>query len=206
MSVSIEYSSKEIAQIILENTLKMLVNRKVFPSYESIKKTVDELLDDFITKNIVEITDNNKKKISINLFSGKLASIVQGSTLNEYLRSNLDVHKIVIMKESTKKTVKQITTDYPNAEFFFEHELMEDKSVKLFIPKHILLNETDKTEILKNFKETEFKIIKDTDMMIRYYYGRPGDIFKIIRPSMSAGNNIDYRRVVSGTWDIYFGN
>ena len=40
--------------------------------------------------------------------------------------------------------------------------------------------------------------------MSRYYGAKIGDIFRIIRPSMTAGKNIFYRRVVKGSLDILF--
>jgi DNA-directed RNA polymerase subunit H (RpoH/RPB5) len=43
-----------------------------------------------------------------------------------------------------------------------------------------------------------------TDMMVRYYGAKIGDIFRIIRPSMTSGKNVFYRRVVNGSWDILF--
>lgn len=196
MSVSVEYSTKEISEIVLENVLKMLVRRKIIDSHT---KLYNELKDDFVSKSIVNFKVKDDKKYSINLYNTKLASIVQGSPLDDYLKNNVDTHKIIIMKESAKKVVKQITSEYPNGEFFFEHEMMEDIPAKLFIPEHQLLTIEEKDELLEKFKELELAKINDTDVMSRYYGAVVGDIFRIIRPSMTAGKNIFYRRVVPGT-------
>ena len=40
--------------------------------------------------------------------------------------------------------------------------------------------------------------------MCRYYGGQIGDIFKIIRPSLTAGKNIFYRRVILGNINKLF--
>ena len=66
------------------------------------------------------------------------------SPLDEYLKNSVNVHKIVVMKEPTKRSAKQITTDYINVEFFFEYEMMEDIPSKIFIPEHTLLLEKEK--------------------------------------------------------------
>ena len=203
MSVNVEYSSKEVSHLVLENVLKMLVRRNNIKTHE---KLLNELTNDFINKSIVDFKDENNKKVSINMSNLKLASIVQGSPLDDYLRNNLDVHKIVIMREPSKKVVKQIMTEYPNSEIFFEFEMMEDIPSKIFIPEHQLLTEEEKTNILETFKETELAKINDTDIMSRYYQAKFGDIFRIIRPSITAGKNIFYRRVVVGKIDQLFEN
>ena len=203
MSVNVEYSSKEIYQVVLENVLKMLVRRNNITKHE---KLLEELTTSFTDKGVIEFKDDNNKKISINLSNAKLSSIVQGSPLDDYLRNNLDVHKIVIMREPSKKVVKQVMTEYPNAEIFFEFEMMEDIPSKIFIPEHQLLTDEEKTNILDTFKETELAKINDTDIMSRYYQAKLGDIFRIIRPSITAGKNIFYRRVVIGKIDQLFEN
>lgn len=203
MSVNVEYSSKEIYQVVLENVLKMLVRRNNITKHD---KLLEELTTPFTDKGIIEFKDDDNKKISINLSNAKLSSIVQGSPLDDYLRNNLDVHKIVIMREPSKKVVKQVMTEYPNAEIFFEFEMMEDIPSKIFIPEHQLLTEEEKTNILDTFKETELAKINDTDIMSRYYQAKLGDIFRIIRPSITAGKNIFYRRVVIGKIDQLFEN
>ena len=56
--------------------------------------------------------------------------------------------------------MKQIISEYKNAEFFFEHEMLEDIPKKVFIPKHQLLDEEEKKELLSKFNENELSITK----------------------------------------------
>jgi len=201
MSVSVEYSTKEVSSIVLTNVLKMCMRRNLIDEIETI---FEKNNDDFVSKGMIDFKDNKNKKISVHLYTGKIASIVQGSPLDDYLKNNTDVHKIVIMKDPSKKTAKQISSEYPNSEIFFEYEMMEDIPSKLFIPEHILLTNDERKEFLEIFKETELAKINDTDMMSRYYAAQIGDIFKIVRPSLTAGKNVFYRKVVPGNINQLF--
>jgi DNA-directed RNA polymerase subunit H (RpoH/RPB5) len=199
MSISVEYNNREINQTVIENILKMLERRSIIKSVEDeIKKFNNE---DFQNKSEFELS---KYKIGIYLVNAKLTSIIQGHPLDVYLSNNLDIHKIIIAKDVAKKVVKQIVNDYKNAEFFFESEMLEDIPSKIFIPKHEIIIGEEKDEILNKFSETELARIFLTDMMSRYYGAKVGDIFKITRPSFTAGKNIFYRRVVNSSWDILF--
>ena len=112
-------------------------------------------------------------------------------------------HKIIIVPNLTKKIVKQIrSTSHYNAEIFNEYELLEDISKKVFVPKHILLSDEEKEQILKTYQYSELSKIFDTDMMARYYQMKPDDIVKIIRPSINSGECIFYRHVVPGKNDL----
>jgi len=202
MSASVEYSTKESYGIILKNTLLMCKRRGLISNIDDV---YNKYQDDFINKNIIEFEALNKSKLSINIFNGKIISIVQGSQLDEYLKKNVDVHKILIMKFPSKRSVKQIINEYVNAEFFFEHEMMEDIPSKLFIPEHILLSESERTDFFTQFKESDIAKMNNTDIMCRHYNAKIGDVFKIIRPSLSAGKNIFYRRVVLGNLEQIFG-
>ena len=201
MSVSVEYSTKEVSTIVLTNVLKMCKRRNLLDEIDSI---LEKNKDDFANKGIIEFKDKHNKKISVNLYTGKIASIVQGSPLDDYLKNNTDVHKIIVMKEPSKKTAKQISSEYPNAEFFFEHEMMEDIPSKMFIPEHYLLTSNERKDFLEIFKENELAKMNDTDMMSRYFAAQVGDVFKIVRPSLTAGKNIFYRKVVSGNINQLF--
>ena len=197
MSVSVEYNSREINQIVIENILRMLERRGTIKSWEDEIKKISAA--DFQNKSNFEL---DKYKIGIYLVSAKLTTIVQGHPLDVYLSNNIDIHKIIIAKDVAKKVVKQIVNDYKNAEFFFESEMLEDIPSKIFMPKHEIIDE--KKEILEKFSENELARIFLTDMMSRYYGANIGDIFKITRPSFTAGKNIFYRRVVNSSWDILF--
>lgn len=201
MSVNIEYNSKEIVIEIYTNVLKMLKRRKLIDDFD---ESFSKISEDINQKPIVEIMLNNKTKCSVNYINAKLSSIAQGTPLDDYLSNNSDVHKIVIIKEPAKKVHKQIITEYRNAEMFMEHHMMEDIPSKIFIPEHQLLDENEKAELLSKFGENELSIILDTDMMARYFNAKVGDIFRIIRPTITSGTSIFYRRVSHGSLDLIY--
>lgn len=201
MSINVEYNNKEINQHVIENVLKMLERRELIISWsEEYKK----LSNDLATKSIFQIQLTDKTNYSIYLVNAKLSSIVQGTPLDDYLSNNIDIHKIIIARDVAKKTVKQIVGEYKNAEFFFESEMLEDIPSKVFIPEHQLMKPEEKAELLDKFSESELARIFLTDIMARYYGAKIGDIFRIIRPSFTAGKNVFYRKVINGSWDILF--
>jgi DNA-directed RNA polymerase I, II, and III subunit RPABC1 len=200
-SINVEFNNKEIILIIMENVLKMLERRGLVESWTNIFKNISS---DTTGKSIFEIEIKDKKKYSVYIVNAKLTSIVQGTPLDDYLSNNIDIHKIIVAKDVAKKVVKQIVSEYTNAEFFFESEMMEDIPSKVFIPVHQLINQDEKNELLSKFSEQELARIFVTDMMSRYYGAKIGDIFRIVRPSFTSGKNIFYRRVVHGSWDILF--
>jgi DNA-directed RNA polymerase subunit H (RpoH/RPB5) len=200
MSINIELNTKEINIEICKNVLKMLERRKLIDSADTIFESV---FNDINNNSSVDFT-YNKLKYSIYIINAKISSIVKSTPIDDYLLNNLDVHKIIIIKECSKKAVKQILFDYQNTEFFFEHEMLEDIPSKIFIPKHELLSKDELSELLLKFNENELSIIYNTDMMSRYYNAKIGDVFKIIRPSITSGNSIFYRKVHHGSIDILF--
>jgi DNA-directed RNA polymerase subunit H (RpoH/RPB5) len=205
MSINVEYSTKELNKIVIENVLNMLSRRKLLKSPADAMK---KLGDDFLNKPIFEVALDDKtvigSMVSINLVNAKLSSIVQKTPLDDYLSNNVDVHKIIICKDVAKKVVKQIVSEYKNAEFFFESEMLEDIPSKVFMPEHQLLQEDERKELFEKYAEVELARMFVTDMMARYYNAKVGDVFRIIRPSFTAGKNVFYRRVVNGSWDILF--
>lgn len=201
MSLNSELNTKEINILICMNIIKMLNRRKLIDDVESV---YTQIYEDINNKASIEFKLNNDTKCSIYIINAKVSSIVQGTPLDEYLSNNLDIHKIIIIKDPAKKAVKQIINDYKNAEIFFEHELLEDIPSKVFIPEHILLDENEKTELLDKFNHGDLSTIYNTDIMARYYNAKIGDIFRIIRPSITSGNSIFYRRVNTGSLDILF--
>ena len=114
------------------------------------------------------------------------------------------MHKIIIGNGVYKKVINQMLHDYKNTEFFFEHELIEDITKKIFIPMHYLLGKEEKEELLDKINNTELAKISNIDIMSRYYNAAPQDIFKIIRPSSLSGYSLYYREVITGSVNILF--
>ena len=202
MSINIEYNQKEINDIVLTNILKMLIRRNLITS--DLNSTLDLSIFKKLDTYIYNINLDNNEEFIIYMINTKINNIAQHTLLNEYLLDKQDIHKIIIGTYVSKRVVKQIINDYKNTEFFFEYEMMEDIPNKIFIPEHILLSDDDKTNLLLSYSEPELAKIFSTDMMSRYYNAKIGDIFKIIRPSITAGRNVFYRIVVNGSLDILF--
>ena len=201
MSINIELNVKEINVLVCTNIFKMLERRKLINSWE---KKLEEVKNEINNKASIDFLLENKTKCSIYIVNAKLTSIVKGTPLDDFLSNNIDIYKFIVIKDCAKKVVKQIDQDYKNAEFFFEHEMLEDIPLKDFIPEHQVISLEEKKELLTKFNEHDLPIIFTTDMMSRYYGVKVGDIFRIIRPTLTSGKSVSYRRVQQGSWDILF--
>lgn len=200
MSGNFLLNNKEINSNIIKNVLLMLKRREKIDDVDSIFNSLQE---DINSTTVFKFTSNNNK-FGINILNSKLNSIISKSPLDEYLNSNLDVHKIIIIDNPSKRAVKQLYSSYQNCEFFFLREMIEDICAKVFVPQHIILNNEDKDDLLKRFKLKDLSKILSTDVMSRYYDAKVDDVFKIIRPNITTGHSIFYRVVVNGKIDNLF--
>jgi DNA-directed RNA polymerase I, II, and III subunit RPABC1 len=84
-----------------------------------------------------------------------------------------------------------------NDEIFLFNELVFNRTKHRLVPKHVLLNETEKKEVLTTYdcRDTQIPRMVTTDFLARYYGAKAGDMFKIYRPSPSSGVYITYRVV-----------
>ena len=75
-----------------------------------------------------------------------------------------------------------------------------DISKNELVPKHFVLSEKEKEELLKRYGITlkELPRILSSDPMVKKLGAKPGDVIKIERKSPTAGKTIYYRVVVRG--------
>tara|TARA_A100001015_G_scaffold43613_1_gene47946 strand:+ start:223 stop:831 length:609 start_codon:yes stop_codon:yes gene_type:complete len=202
MSITnVEYSQKELTSIVFYNLVHLFERRGYISDYNKVFEQNKDKID---VNKIIKIETNNKETIQIYISGSKINSISQGSSIDEFLRNNIDEKKFLILVEPNKKIFKQSKESYPNSEAFSHNELLEDIPEKDIIPKHQLLSEKEKEELLENFNAKSFKRIYEFDIMSRYYGAKPNDIFRIERMNTTSGKGIDYRLVIPGKYDLIF--
>jgi len=183
---------------VYQTLVEMLTDR----GYD-VSKHID--YDEFIImyeENNYNITDNdNKVHVTffkdVKTFSKKdLTDIVQNIKA-EFDNENINI--IIILRDKYNITIeKELAKElYKNVEIFLFKNLTFNITRHQDIPKHIPLTEEEAKEVLTKYKITKSQMPKmlSTDPMARYYGVRSGGIFKIIRPSTSAGEYITYRYV-----------
>ena len=198
---NVEFTIKETNQIILLNLMKMFQRRNLITSIDEL---YDSLKDTIVPNKTIKIKLNNNIYVMIYIINDKVTSITQNSPIDEFLSSNINLQKFVIIKDPSKKTFRQVTENYPNSEIFFQHEFLEDIPKKDIIPDHQLLNSEERDELLQSLEIKNLKKIYTSDMMSRYFNAQPEDIFRIKRYNMTSGHGIDYRVVVPGKIDLIF--
>lgn len=125
------------------------------------------------------------------------------------LRKENSKRAIIILKEGGRYRVAGISTAAKRAiesmnssgyvlEVFQEKELLINITKHELVPKHQPLNEKQKSALLKKYglKLSQLPRVCLSDPISRYYGMQIGDVFKITRPSETAGKYVTYRIVV----------
>ena len=89
----------------------------------------------------------------------------------------------------TEKEIQAISEESLPPFNIFEHDL---------VPKHFILSKKEADELLQKYriKPYQLPLIKKNDPTIIFIGGQPGDIVKIIRKSLTAGEAVYFRYVI----------
>jgi hypothetical protein len=190
--VELTYNDIEKNEVIIENFVKMLYNRNYF---------INDNLKDLI-KNAIKNFNNNEtfiKNYYLKIIPYKFNTIKKSEDIEEFLEKYINEKKILVIPIGSTKVEKQLL-DYNNTEVFYEVDLLVNIVDNNLVPKHIILSDEEANDILKEYKINKENLprILSGDRIAKYYNVKPGQIVKIIRPSITAGNEIVYRICVNG--------
>jgi DNA-directed RNA polymerase I, II, and III subunit RPABC1 len=169
------------------------------------RKYTSKTLDDLVNKISPSINDDellftiDDKKYGIKFINMYLTTIKKEVSIENFLSKNADVHKFIIINKLSDRAIKQIV-EYENTEVFTIDELLIVIIDHNIVPQHILLTpeEKEKYYTVFNHHPRDMKKILVNDPVARFYGAKVGDLFKIIRPSITSGKEVDYRIVVPG--------
>jgi DNA-directed RNA polymerase I, II, and III subunit RPABC1 len=115
------------------------------------------------------------------------------NSVNDTYGENTNVVYVVKVKPNTfvYKEIKE------HDEIFLMSELIFNRTKHRLVPKHVLMPEIEKKDVLTTYdcRDTQIPRMVTTDYIARYYGAKAGDMFKIFRPSPSSGMYITYRVV-----------
>jgi DNA-directed RNA polymerase subunit H (RpoH/RPB5) len=182
----------------------------ILTSYIHLKEMlIDRKMDTLMLDNIsdVELTEMyNTVMFNVNIFEFK---VNDKTTVIYYMNNKFKINdlkkfisdgekKIIVFKEKINNlNMKNIKDVNSNVEIFFIKELLHNISKHVLVPKHeILKDESEIEEMMNKYQlknKSQLPIILKTDAMARYLDVKPGDIVKITRNSLSAGETVVYR-------------
>jgi DNA-directed RNA polymerase subunit H (RpoH/RPB5) len=186
--------------------------RELYPqqNFEIIVKPSSnpEINRNGITKNMHVRFSVHSSKPS----SDDVESLVEDFGIED-INDELDVNIILIFSEIRKnkktKTTKINHTQTSNKlrekvnkhiQIFTYNELSFNIIDHVLVPKHELITDVDEIEeIVEGYRlQSKWRLphTKESDPVSKYYYARRGNLFRITKPSITAGKYIKYRVVV----------
>jgi DNA-directed RNA polymerase subunit H (RpoH/RPB5) len=194
--VELIYNGQQKNEIIIDNFAKMLYNRGCFG---------DSNLNDLIKSGIRNFANYetfikyNNEVFHLKIIPYKLNTIKKSEDIERFLENHIDNKKIFVILSGSTKIEKQLL-EYNNTEVFNDVDLMVNIVDNNLVPKHILLSDEEAKNILIEYKINKENLprILSGDRIAKYYNIKPGQIVKIIRPSITAGEEILYRVCVNG--------
>ena len=189
--VDLTYSEQQKNEIIIENFVKMLYNRNYF-----VNSNLDDLIKSGLKNfaNYETFVKYNNEVFHLKIVPYKLNTIKKSEDIESFLNSHIDDKKIFAILSGSTKIEKQLL-EYNNTEVFNDVDLLVNIIDNNLVPKHILLSDEEAKNILIEYKINKENLprILSGDRIAKYYNVKPGQIVKIIRPSITAGEEIAYR-------------
>jgi DNA-directed RNA polymerase subunit H (RpoH/RPB5) len=203
----LEFNSHNIKQKVLTNILKMLCNRHIVnkENYDSyLKNVLSQDSDDNVYKIKLDKPELYYGKLTdktyyVKLLNQKITGISKTSNIGDFIYPRKNQPKLIVVSSASSKAVQQLKEEFLHSEVFTQDELMIDIVSHIIVPIHEILSEEETKIFLEDYllKKRGIPKIFINDPVCKYYNGKVGQIFRIIRPSEASGQSIYYRIVVN---------
>jgi DNA-directed RNA polymerase subunit H len=146
---------------------------------------------------IIDIPQDKERAIVWCILGEATVGIAAMNTLYKIMKEK-DLDRAIVVTEgrythavklgAKKKKVELLPKSFPVFDIF-EHAL---------VPFHEILTEKEKNQLLAQFKVKPYQMpqVKSGDPAVKAIGAKPGDVLKITRKSVTAGEHITYRYVV----------
>jgi DNA-directed RNA polymerase subunit H (RpoH/RPB5) len=190
----IEYDDKQKKAVIVGNWIRMLFNRGWLSGNLN-----DTLKSASVSSNDTCHIQGATTTYALKFIMRKISSVKKVDDIDEFLEGNKQNYKFFIVSQMMPKVQKQLM-EYTNVEVFNDDELLENKVDNILVPVHILLTDEEADKYLEEYqvRKSDLPHIRMDDPIIKYYNGKPGQVVKIIRPSVTGGEEIALRVCVPG--------
>lgn len=203
--ISIEMHYTDVIRTVLTNIIKMLTERTLIKKENTeklIKSVTDTLSDDNRYKiKLDNVPDGMGSELMIQLFPYAVTGVNKSSAVFDFLNKYQKNMSIVVVKSISKRAFDDIINKFcfKNTEVFLQHELMINIIEYDFVPKHALLTDKEREEFYQqyNIKNKNMLKINASGPVSKYFNAKPGDIFRVTRPSTTSGYYNVYRLVIN---------
>lgn len=147
--------------------------------------------------SIVNHKTKDKKMVIVFIDDDKMG-INHAKQIETQIAESGIAHALVIYNGTITTFAKGVLDNIEvHVELFCSDELLYNVSRHVLVPKHTLLDSSQKADVLKKYKvhERNMPFISKTDPVCKYYGGKPGDLFHIMRPSANTLSSTYYRLV-----------
>ena len=143
-------------------------------------------------------TTIKNKRLFVKIIDYKITSVNKNSPIGEFISKHDSEYKILIVQDINQKSENTIESYSTQSEVFKINQLMINIVDHVLVPKHIVLSKDETDAVLEAYraKKRDMMLIKTTDAVAKYYNMKPGEIVKIIRPSVMTVEAPAYRLVI----------
>lgn len=190
----------EKTNIIIQNVLTMLGNR-IYIDKEGNKQPL--LVPSEASKTIMDHGDgtfiikaNNGDSYAIKIVFQKIIATGKQSIISDFFNEYAKYKKIIIARDYNNKIVDYVSRQH--TQIFREASLLQDIIKYRDQPKFEILSPSEIEKFKKEYNATDYttKKMLRSDPVAKYFALKKGDIIRIIRPSPTSGEAIDYRIVM----------